>query len=177
LSERVLAQPDAILPDNKVTLLHLRSRQRIWIAWLFAGPLTPVFWLWVLNLFRFEPGVVPPEPTPLLFAAWWLFTGLPSMIGVSIGYILYARLNLKDKGNVYLVAISSGLITLALFAVVIGAGLAMMQPSAEEGAGAAVFGAGAALFMGFVPASIMVLASYAVIRVIALEEGIAVSLA
>jgi hypothetical protein len=172
-----MVQPDAMLPDKKVTLLRLRSRRRIWIAWLLAGPLTPVFWLWVLNLFRFEHGVLPPEPTILLIAGWWLFTGLPSMIGVSIGYILYARLNLKDKGNVYLVAISSGLITLALFAVTTGAGLAMMQPTAEEGAGAAVFGVVGALFIGFVPASTMVLASYVVIRTIALEKGNSVSVA
>lgn len=166
-----MVQPDTMLPEMKVTLLRLRSRRRIWIAWLLAGPLTPVFWLWVLNLFRFEPGVFSPEPTLLLLAVWWLFTGLPSMIGVSLGFVFYNRLKLRDEGNVYLVAISAAFVTAALFVVLLSIGLAIFEAKAgRDPVFSFFFTLGIGSVLGGIAAMTMAAASFAVIRIVALEE-------
>ena len=171
-----MVQPDAMLPDNKVTLLRLRSRRRIWIAWLLAGPFTPVFWLWVLNLFRFEPGVLPSEPTLLVFAGSWLFTGFPSMVGVSLGFVLYKRLKLKDEGNVYLVAISAALITAALFVFVLSVGIAIFEAKAgRDPVFSIFFTLGVGSLLGSIAAVPMAVASFAVIRTVALTEEIVAS--
>ena len=112
----------------------------------------------------------------LVFAGSWLFTGFPSMVGVSLGFALYKRLNLKDEGNVYLVAISAALITAALFVFVLSVGIAIFEAKAgRDPVFSIFFTLGVGSLLGSIAAVPMAVASFAVIRTVALTEEIVAS--
>lgn len=160
-------------PQRPATLLLLKSPAHTFLAWLVAGPLTPAYWLWMLDLFSVTPGVQQPEPTLIVFAGRWMFTGLPSTIAVSIGLLLYVRLKRKEKDQVYLAAFRAALITLALVLVCLSVALAIFE--SHEGrnpvfAILSVLGIGG--FIGSIAAIPMALVSFGVIRLIALRPEV-----
>lgn len=168
-----MTHSQAVGPEEPVTLLLLKSRSHTFLAWLLAGPLTPVFWLWMLEIFRVSPGVQQPEPTLIVFVGRWMFIGLPSTIAVSIGLLLYVRLKRKEKDKVYLAAFRAALITLVLVLACLSVALAILE--SQEGrnpvfAILSVLGIGG--FIGSIAAIPMALVSFGVIRLIALRPEV-----
>lgn len=142
----------------------LRSTQRVISGWLLAGPLTPAFWIWLLNIWSESRSSIYTEPISWHgIAIAWLFTGLPSAVAVSIGFWLYSRLDSKSNGNLIGIAASSAAITLGIAIVV-----ATIAMGVEDLYGAFfVFQVG--LFIGSIAALIMAAMSFGILHLLAIK--------
>ena len=142
----------------------LRSNRRVVLGWLFAGPLTPAFWIWLLNIWSEGRNSIVAEPIAWLgVAILWMITGLPSTVAVSIGFWLYSRLDSKSNGNLIGITASSAAITMgvAIIAAIITMGV-------EDFYGAfVVFQIG--LFLGSIAALVMATMSFGILHLVAIK--------
>lgn len=95
------------------------------------------------------------------------------MIGVSIGFLFYSRLKLKDQTNVCFAAIGAALITLALALVVASIVIAGIEANdGRDPVAAVIFTIGAGTIIGSIVAAPMALIAFGTIRIIALRAEV-----
>ncbi|MEM5518436.1 hypothetical protein WNY37_15880 [Henriciella sp. AS95] len=139
---------------------RFRSAPFAVIAWIMAGPLTPIYSVWILWLSK-EYGFSSPEDWEYVRSFWYI-TGLPSTIAVSLGYFLFLQLQTKtQRKTAQIVIVSAIVVWLGTIACV----LFQTSPDAsfffEQGL---VFA-----FLSVVPAGWMTFVSWTVVRAVGLS--------
>ena len=144
--------------------LQIRSARHAIFAWLTAGPLTPAFWIWLVYTLLHSPKFSTELSDWAGFGLLWLFTGLPSMIALSLGFALYGQLSIKTEANVSLVVLLASALTW------VGATLFMIALYGSNDLYALGVILQIAISFGAIAALIMAVLSYALVRLIALKR-------